>query len=86
MQPSILNSISLAEQSSNFAISSLLFDHTSELYLIRSPCTPVRKKRWQVWGDGAMNWTHQHGNSKNVGYHAKADLGIVGADYRITDH
>lgn len=86
MQPSLLNNISLAQQNSSLFVSSAFTKHTSDLRQTRSPCTDSGDKRWQVWGDGSVDWARQRGNHQNVGFHAKTELGAGGFDYRITRH
>lgn len=83
MQPSLLNNISLAQQNSSLFVSSAFTKHTSDLRLTRSPCTELGDKRWEVWGDGSIDWARQRGNHQNVGFHASTQLGAGGFDYRI---
>jgi outer membrane autotransporter protein len=86
MQPSLLNSISLAQQNSTLFVSSAFTKHTSDLRLTRSPCTELGDKRWEVWGDGSSDWAWQRGNHQNVGFHASTQLGAGGFDYRINNN
>jgi outer membrane autotransporter protein len=84
MQPSLLNNISLAQQNSSLFVSSAFNKHTSDLRLTRSPCTKRRDRKWEVWGDGSVDWARQRGDKQNVGFHAKTKLGAGGVDYKIS--
>ncbi len=86
MQPSILNSLTLAQQNSSLSVSSVFFQHASHLRDISCPCTPAQDKTWRIWGDGGIDWARQGGNHQNVGFHAKTWLGVVGIDYRLVKH
>lgn len=86
MQPSVLNSISLAQQNGSLFVSSAFTKHTSDLRLTRSPCTVLGEKQWQVWGDGSVDRARQNGDHQNVGFNSKTNLGAGGFDYRLTKH
>jgi autotransporter-associated beta strand protein len=84
MQPSILNTISLAQQNSSLFVSTAVAKHTADLRESNSPCTETGDKKWQIWGDGSIDWARQRGNHQNVGFHSQAELGAGGIDYRIS--
>lgn len=84
MQPSILNSLSLAQQNSSLFVSSAFNKHTEDLRLTSSRCIKRLHNKWQLWGDGSVDWARERGNHANVGFHAKTQLGAGGIDYHIS--
>jgi autotransporter-associated beta strand protein len=84
MQPSILNSFSMAQQNSSLFVVSALNKHTTDTRQTRSPCTDAGDRKWQVWGDGSVDWARQREDRQNVGFHAKTNLGAGGVDYRVS--
>jgi outer membrane autotransporter protein len=78
----------LAQQNSSLFVSSTFFQHAAHLRYIRFPCTQERERdnAWHIWGDGGIDGSWQKGNHQNVGFHAKTGLGVLGIDYRLTEH
>jgi len=84
MQPSIVNSTSLAQQNSGLSVASAFTRHASDLRLTRAPCVKAIDKKWHIWGEGGVDGASQRGNHQNVGFHATTALGTGGVDYRIS--
>jgi autotransporter-associated beta strand protein len=87
LQPSLYKGYALSQENMSLRIRSMITKRAGSLSqndCLKSECSDCIDRGWTLWIDGLGDWSRQHNQNHQIGFHTTSGAGALGADYQVT--
>lgn len=86
LQPALCQGYALSQENMSIRIRSIMTKRAGSLSqndCLKRCCI---ERGWTLWFDGLGDWSRQHNQDKQIGFHTASGAGAIGADYQVADN